>query len=151
MALEKPLSDFLNNFQKDLKQLQKKIKQEGDHLVSKAKNAATKDNLNAKRKEVEHLVEQKLKKLEPTINRFVHELNQTAKTAGVDLTDLEKKVRTNLATARGRLAKASGKAGSKKTTGKAKKAAPKKAAVKRAPAKKATAAANSAASSGEAK
>ena len=151
MAIEKPLSDFLNNFQKDLKQLQKKIKQEGDHLVSKAKTAATKDNLNAKRKEVEHLVEQKLKKLEPTINRFVHELNQTAKKAGVDLTDLEKKVLTNLATARGRLAKASGKPGSKKTTGKAKKAAPKKAAGKRAPAKKATDAANSAASTGEAK
>lgn len=102
-AIDKQLKEFMASFQKDLATLQKTIKKESDDLVSKVKTAAQKDNLQAKRKEIEQLVEKNLKKYEPTINRFVHDLNKSAMKAGVDLTELEKKVRTNLATARKKL------------------------------------------------
>ena len=103
MAFEKAAKDFLSKFQKDLDGLQKAIKKEGDDLVKKVKKAATSDKVVTKRKEIEKLVESKLKKFEPTINKLVHELNTNAKRAGVDLTDLEKTVRDNLATARTKL------------------------------------------------
>jgi hypothetical protein len=102
-AIDKQLKEFMANFQKDLATLQKTIMKESDDLVTKVKTAAQKDNLQAKRKEIEQIVEKNLKKYEPTINRFVHDLNKNAKKAGVDLTQLEKKVRSNLATARKKL------------------------------------------------
>ena len=136
-AFDKPLREFLQNFQKDINLLQKKLKQESDELVHKAKAAANKDSLHARRQEIEKLLEQKLTKLEPSINKFVHELNTTAKKAGVDLGDLEKKVRGKLAGARSKLAKDAGltRTRSKKTG--AKRAPAKKAAGKKASAKKA--------------
>jgi small-conductance mechanosensitive channel len=130
-AFDKPLRDFLQNFQKDLNVLQKKLKQESDELLHKAKAAANSESLNARRQEIEKLLEQKLTKIEPSINKFVHELNTTAKKAGVNLGDFEKNVRVKLASARGKLAK---DARRKKTPAKrapAKKVAVKKAATKR--------------------
>lgn len=130
MSFEKPLKDFLKNFQKDLNVLQKTLKKESDELVKKVKTTANKDSVVAKRKELEQLIEKNLKKYEPTINKFVHELNTSAKKAGVDLTQLEKKVKDNLKTARTRLTKAGDavkkkapgkKAGGKKATASAKK------------------------------
>jgi len=129
-AFDKPLRDFLQNFQKDLNVLQKKLKQESDELLHKAKAAANSESLHARRQEIEKLLEQKLTKIEPSINKFVHELNTTAKKAGVNLGDFEKNVRVKLASARGKLAK---DARRKKTPAKrapAKKAAVKKAATK---------------------
>lgn len=119
-AFDKNVKQFLDRFQKDLGKLQKTLKQESDELVKKVKTATTKESLNARRKEVEKLVEQSIKKYEPTINKFVHELNTTAKKAGVDLTDLEKKVRENLHSARSKLAKASATAKKVKTKAAAK-------------------------------
>jgi ElaB/YqjD/DUF883 family membrane-anchored ribosome-binding protein len=121
LSLEKPVKDFLAKFQQDLDNLQSTIRKEGDDLVKKVKLAASKENVDVKRKEFEKLVEAKLKKFEPAINKFVHELNVNAKKAGVDLTDLEQKVRSNLRTARNRLSKtaatvrAKGKKASKKS------------------------------------
>lgn len=106
LKVEATLKEFLSNFQKDLNTLQKSVKKESEDLVQKLKTAANKDSVQAKRKELEQMVEKNLKKFEPTINKFVHELNVSAKKAGVDLTELEKKVRTNLQTARTRLTKA---------------------------------------------
>jgi hypothetical protein len=125
MALDKPLKDFLSSFQKDLSKLQKTLQKESDALVKKVKSAAQKDNIQARRKEIEVLVEKNLKKFEPTINKFVHELNKTTKKAGVDLSELEKKVRDHVATARTKLTHASDtvKKNAKKSGAKAKKAA----------------------------
>lgn len=135
---EKPLKDFLSKFQKDLNMLQKSLKKESDDIVKKVKAATKKDNIQAKRHEVEALIEKNLKKYEPTINKFVHELNSSAKRAGVDLTELEQKVRDNLKTARVRMAKASGKgkSGVTKAMPKVKKAKKTATAAKR-PAKRA--------------
>lgn len=145
VTFEKPLKNFLKNFQKDLNILQKTLKKESDDLLKRVKTAAGKENVQAKRKELEKLLEKNMKKYEPTISKFVAEVNKNAKKAGVDLTDLEKKVRDNLHTARTRLTKASATVKSRTTTKGKKAAAPAKkstASVKKAaaPAKKATAA-----------
>ncbi len=146
MAFEKPLKDFLEKFQKDLNVLQKTLKREGDDLVKKVKTAANRDNLQAKRKDIELVIEKNLKKYEPTINKFVSELNTSAKKAGVDLSDLEKKVKDNLHAARAKLSKTGetvkakatkAKAGATKAGAKtAKKASAKKAAARKVPGKK---------------
>jgi hypothetical protein len=104
--LEKPVKDFLSKFQKDLDVLQSTIKKEGDDLVKKVKQAANKDSIATKRADLEKLVEGKLKRFEPAINKFVKDLNKNAQKAGVDLTKLEKTVRSNLEQARERLSKA---------------------------------------------
>lgn len=122
ISFEKPVKDFLTKFQKDLNHLQSTIKKESDDLVKKVKLAASKESVEHKRKELEKLVDAKLKKFEPAINKFVHELNVNAKKAGLDLTDLEKKVRSNLQTARSRLSKTADMV--RKKTKKAGKAAP---------------------------
>lgn len=123
LPLEKPVKDFLNKFQKDLNALQSSLKKEGDDLIKKVKKVTTKDELDARKRELEKLVEAKLKRMEPAINRFMHELNTNAKKAGVDLTKLESKVRSNLQTARSKLHKAASsvkktgvKAGKRKAT-----------------------------------
>ncbi len=128
LKVEATLKEFLSNFQKDLNTLQKSVKKESEDLVQKLKTAANKDSVQAKRAELEQMVEKNLKKFEPTINKFVHELNVSAKKAGVDLTELEKKVRSNLQTARTRLSKA----------GEGVKAKAKKKTARKSPAKKAT-------------
>lgn len=114
-AFDKNVKQFLDKFQKDLTKLQNTLKKEGDELVKKVKGATNSESLNARRKEVEKLVEQSIRKYEPTINKFVHDLNTTAKKAGVDLTDLEKKVRDNIKIAREKLVKASATAKKVKT------------------------------------
>jgi hypothetical protein len=105
IAFEKPLKDFLKNFQKDLTQLQKTLKKESDDLLKKVKSTTQKDHIQAKRKEIEKLIEKNLKKYEPTINKFVAEVHSSAKKAGIDLSEIEKKVRDNLHFAKDKLAK----------------------------------------------
>lgn len=134
MALEKPLKDFLNNFQKDLGALQKTLKKESDDLVKKVRTAASNGKIQARRKDLETAVEKQLKKFEPTINKFVHELSKSAKKAGVDLTQLEKSVRSNLAAARAKLSHAEH---AKKTRTGAKKTGARRASSTKAPAKRA--------------
>ncbi len=125
IAFEKPLKDFLKNFQKDLSQLQKTLKKESDQLLKKVKTSTQKDSLQAKRSEIEKLIEKNLKKYEPTINKFVADVHKSAKKAGIDLTDIEQKVKDNLHYARERLSKTS--LGKKVAKGQGKKAAVKKA------------------------
>lgn len=142
LKVEATLKDFLSNFQKDLNTLQKSVKKESEDLVAKLKTAANKDSVQAKRKELEQMVEKNLKKFEPTINKFVHELNVSAKKAGVDLTELEKKVRSNLQTARSKLSKAGDdvKAKAKKKTARKAPAKKQSATLKKKPAAAAPAA-----------
>jgi len=129
ITLEKPVKDFIARFQKDLGVLQGQIRKEGDDLVKKVKMAATKQNVDAKRRELERLVEAQMRRLEPKFNRFVKDINENAKKAGIDLTEIEKTLTTNFKSARDKLAartkkktnkkskkSKSGAAGTKKTT-----------------------------------
>ncbi|NDE14463.1 hypothetical protein EBZ80_05985 [bacterium] len=126
------MKDFVGRLQKDLAHLQKTLKQEGDDLVKKLRTATTSKNLKATGRQIEKMVEQRLKKIEPQMNRVLSDLRKNAKKAGLDLDAIEKNVRARL----GVKAPAKSK---KKTTAKARKApASKRPATKRAQAQTTT-------------
>lgn len=120
------MKDFIGKLQKDLAHLQKTLKQEGDDLVKKLRTATNKKNLKATGKHLEKMVESRLKKFEPQVNRVVADLRKNAKKAGINVDAIEKNVRARLGV------KSKPK---KKTTSKNGKAS-----VRKAPARKATAA-----------
>ena len=90
------MKDFINKLQKDLKGLQDAIKKDSDELLSKVKTYANKEQIVAAGAEVEKLVEARLKKLEPTINKVVGEIRKNASKAGFDVDEIEAKVRSNV-------------------------------------------------------
>ena len=123
------MKDFVIKLQKDLAHLQKTLKQEGDDLVKKLRTATNKKNLKATGKHLEKMVEKRLKKFEPQVNRVVSDLRKNAKKAGINVDAIEKNVRARLGV------KTKGK---KKTTAKASKVAVRKAPARKAPAAKRT-------------
>lgn len=90
------MKDFINKLQKDLKGLQDAIKKDSDELLTKVKTYANKEHIVAATVEVEKLVETRLKKLEPTINKVVGEIRKNASKAGFDVDEIEAKVRSNV-------------------------------------------------------
>lgn len=136
------MKDFVSRLQKDLAQLQKTIQQESDDLLKKVKTAATKDNIIAKGKEIEKLMETKLKRFEPQLNKFMEDVRKNAKKAGIDIDTIGQQVRSKIKTA-GKKAKTStssaGHTTSKRAGGGTKKAATTKAATKTTSAKAKTA------------
>lgn len=122
------MKDFVGRLQKDLAHLQKTLKQEGDDLVKKLRTATNTKNLKATGRQLEKMVEQRLKKFEPQMNRVLKDLRTNAKKAGLDIDAIEKNVRARLGV------KPAAKP-RKKTTAKARKApARKRPATKRSPA-----------------
>lgn len=111
------MKDFIGKLQKDLGHLQKTLKQEGDDLVKKLKTATSRKNLTATGKQLEKMVEARLKKFEPQMNRVLDDLRKNAKKAGLDVDTIEKQVRARLGV------KAKGK---KKTASKTRKTAARK-------------------------
>ncbi len=90
------MKDFVGRLQKDLAHLQKTLKQEGDDLVKKLRTATTSKNLKATGRQIEKMVEQRLKKFEPQMNRVLSDLRKNAKKAGLDIDAIEKNVRATL-------------------------------------------------------
>lgn len=90
------MKDFVGKLQKDLAHLQKTLKQEGDDLVKKLRTATSTKNLRATGKQIEKMVEQRLKKFEPQMNRVLTDLRKNAKKAGLDVDAIEKNVRARL-------------------------------------------------------
>lgn len=90
------MKDFISKLQKDLKGLQDAIKKDSDELLTKVKTYANKEQIVAAGVEVEKLVEARLKKLEPTINKVVGEIRKNASKAGFDVDEIEAKVRSNV-------------------------------------------------------
>lgn len=90
------MKDFISKLQKDLKGLQDAIKKDSDELLNKVKTYANKEHLVAAGIEVEKLVEARLKKFEPTINKVVGEIRKNAAKAGFDVDEIESKVRSNV-------------------------------------------------------
>lgn len=130
------MKDFLSRIQKDFKLLQSTIEKEGNELISKAKKAANdianNNNVKARTKEIEKLLETKFKKFEPALMKFIHEVSKNAGKYGIDVKDLEGMVRTSVKKAKTRFAGAKKKSSKAKAkaTGKA------KASAKKTPAKK---------------
>lgn len=92
------MNEILNKVQTDLGKLQKTLEREGEILLGKLKEAANKAAANksvqAKRKEIEKLVEAQIKRFEPALDKFYSELKTTASKYGVDMEKVETKVRS---------------------------------------------------------
>src|SRR5688572_1026683 len=110
------MKDFLNRIQKDFKNLQSTIEKEGNELLTKAKKAANEiaknNNVKAKTREIEKLLETKFKTLEPAIYKFIAEVTKNAEKYGLDVKDIESMVRTSVKKAKTRFG------GKKKSTAK---------------------------------
>ena len=132
------MKDFVSKLQKDLKGLQDAIKKDSDELLGRVKGFANKENLAAAGAEVERLVEQRIKKLEPTLNKVLGEIRKNAAKAGINVDVLEAKVRSNVSKAAASLKDAADKRGfteaAKKAAGKARDVATR--ATSKTPAKK---------------
>ncbi len=131
------MNSFISRVQKDLQKFQKTIEKEGEDLIEKIKtlgNQAKNASVAAKRRDVEKLLEKKVKDVVPVVERLFKEVKTNARKYGIDLGSLEDKVRKSAA--RFVDAKPARKAAKKST---AKKAAAKKATTKKKAAKKAKA------------
>ena len=127
---------FVSKLQKDLNDLQVAIKKDSDELVKRVKSYANKDSIAAAGTELEKVVEERLKKFEPTLNKVVNEIRRNAAKAGINVDELETKVRSNVTRATTKLKAEAEKRGltTKKAAKSAKKTSAKKA---KAPAAKA--------------
>lgn len=83
------MKDFVQRVQKEFKVLQKMFETEGNDLVKKIKVMTQKKNMDATKKQIEKLIESKLKKLEPALRNLVKEVKTTAVKAGVDFGGIE--------------------------------------------------------------
>lgn len=100
------MNSFIGRFQKDLNKLQKSLEKEGDDLLAKIKKAAKaaqKSNVNTKRKEIEKLIEKKIRSFEPAFEKFYHEVKVGARKYGIDLTGFEETVKRTTRTAKNKL------------------------------------------------
>jgi hypothetical protein len=112
------MKDFVGRFKRDLAQLQKTIEKESEDILKKVKKAAnefaTNQNIAAKRKEIEKLIEARIKKLEPTWTSLMKEVKKSANNYGINVDALEKKVQTTFKKAKTNLGKRTAKAKGKK-------------------------------------
>lgn len=90
------MKDFIKKLQKDLKSLETAIKKDSDELVKKVKSYASKENISAAGVEIEKVLEKKLKEFEPTINKVVGEIKKNAAKAGINVDQVESKVRSTV-------------------------------------------------------
>jgi Cu/Ag efflux pump CusA len=130
------MKDFLNRLQKDISRLQETIEKESNDLLAKARKAANEitrnNNVAAKTREIEKLVEQKMKKFEPALYKFLEDLSKNAAKYGLDVSDVEKRVKTGYNKAKSKVVGLK----VKKTRTTKKKATTKKATTKKVAAKK---------------
>ncbi|MEZ4741247.1 MAG: hypothetical protein R3B45_02175 [Bdellovibrionota bacterium] len=113
------MNSFVERLQKDLAMLQSTLQKEGNDLVKKVKKIAAKNKLDSKAKEIEKLIERKLKTFEPAIETLYKEIKKNAKKAGVDLSKLEINFKKKTAAAKKKL-KTKKKTTKKKSTTKKK-------------------------------
>jgi hypothetical protein len=103
------MKDFVNRFKKDLNRLQDTIQKEGDDLVKKLATrlnaSATGKNIVAKTKELEQILEQKIKKFEPAIDNFYKNVKANAEKAGIDINEMKKHIDKATKAAKSRIAK----------------------------------------------
>ncbi len=91
--------DFVAKVQKDLKNLQKTLEKEGEDLIKKLKQLTSQRNIDATKKQVQTLVENKLKKFEPAMRTLYKQVLSNAQKAGIDVKNLEKSLSSAAKTA----------------------------------------------------
>lgn len=129
------MKEFINKVQSDLNRLQSTLQKEGDDLIKRVKAATDKKNLDRAYEEVEKQMSAKLKKFEPAMQKFFTAIEKNAARAGIDLSDLETRVRTTANRAAAYAGVSTGRARStnvrKKKVGRKKTTTAKKKAVKK--------------------
>lgn len=94
------MKDFLGKIQKDLKHLQATIEQEGNDLLKRAKQTVDeikkKNNVSARTRDLEKLIEDKFSKFEPALYKFIGQVSKNAARYGLDVKDFEKMVKTGV-------------------------------------------------------
>lgn len=123
------MKDLITKLQKDLLKFHDSVQQERHELTEKVKSMLDKGHLEGKGRELEKLIETKLKGFEPAFDRLVKELTKNAKKTGIDLSKFEKEIQA---------AKEALKKKVSKKTSKKKKVSKKKATKKKATEKKET-------------
>ena len=73
------MKDLINKLQKDLNQLQKTLQQEGGDLIQKIANVDLKENLKTTRKDIEKIIELKIKGLNQLVKIFLKRLRKMPK------------------------------------------------------------------------
>ncbi len=134
------MKDFITKLQKDINKLQDTVQKEGNDLVKKIKKVATKKNIEAQAKDLEHIIAEKLKNFEPALENLYKEVRKSANKAGIDLSKFERELKRKTAAAKKKIKTMKKKTTKKKTTKKktTKKKATKKKTAKRTTKKKTT-------------
>ena len=86
---EKPARDFFSRFQKDADKLQATILKMSGEVEQRLRKAATDENVQAKKQNVETFIQGKLDKVAPAVSKFLGDLSVNAKKAGIDLSSME--------------------------------------------------------------
>ena len=94
------MNKVIADLQKEFTKIQDTLKAQGDQIIKRVKEQATKEKLMARGKEIEKLVEKELKRVEPAVNKFLTEVRKNAKKAGIDLDMIEKTLRDKINKAR---------------------------------------------------
>jgi hypothetical protein len=94
------MNKVIADLQKEFAKIQDTLKAQGDQIIKRVKEQATREKLMARGKEIEKLVEKELKRVEPAVNRFLNEVRKNAKKAGIDLNMIEKTLREKINHAR---------------------------------------------------
>ncbi|MCX6124686.1 MAG: hypothetical protein NTV34_08050 [Proteobacteria bacterium] len=110
------MKEFVVRLQKDLKSLQDSLKIDSDQLMDRIKKFVNKKNLAAAAADVERLLELRIKKLEPTLNKVLGQIRRNAAKAGINVEDLEAKIRSNVFRAASTLKQAAASRGFTKAT-----------------------------------
>jgi hypothetical protein len=90
------MNDFVNKVQKELNKLQKTFEKEGEVLLKRIRTRAAQaeTNVSSRTKDISELIESQMKKIEPAFDKFYKELKTSAGKYGIDLGDIENRVRT---------------------------------------------------------
>ncbi len=119
------MNELIARVQKDLNKLQKSLEKEGEILLKKIRKTAAKaeDNVSHKKDEVAKLIQKQVKNFEPALEKFYKEIKTNAGKYGVDIDNLENRVKSTTQKAAAKLnlkKKKVSKKKSKKVTKKAK-------------------------------
>lgn len=122
------MKSFVSRLKKDLSQLQDTLKKEGDLLIKNLKKTVetseTREAILTKTKDVEKVIEQRLKQFEPAINNFLTGVRTNAQKYGIDVNKVEARLSSAAKAARTKISnktkKASATAKSVKAKAKAK-------------------------------
>lgn len=109
---------LIDSLKKDLNRLQETMKREGDLLIKNLKktveDSETREAIRTSTKEVEEVIEKRIKSMEPALNNFMSGVRTNAQKYGIDVSKFEAKITSAAKAARSKMSKATAKATTKK-------------------------------------